>query len=163
MTTALQAEINPVILRHDRSVGAESETISSIYDEYLRAVNRTASWQTIIPLIVELEETFNECLYKGWDGYGARPLSIGAYTDALSFLQTLPPHSPTPSVVPEPSGGIGLEWISNEHERFVISFDGSGTYAYAGIFVNGARVRGIESLSDTFPKTLRDFILRLFS
>lgn len=158
----LQAEYFPFLPNYNSGVSAESKTLASIHDEFNWAVSKTSFGQRVLPIFSELEEVFIECLYDGWDGYDARPLSIAAYTDALSFLRLLPTNFYAPDIVPEPSGGIGLEWISPNSGRFIISFDGSGTYAYAGIYNSGARVRGIEPMSDSFPKEIKTFIARLF-
>ena len=163
MNGSIQADYFVLIPFYNPGVSAESETLASIHDEFNYEVSITSFGQKMLSPLTDLEEVFIECLDEGWDGYDARPVSIAAYTDALNFLRILPMNYYTPDIVPEPSGGIGLEWISDDNERFVISFDGSGTYAYAGIFLGGSRVRGIESLGHTLPKMLRDFITRLFS
>jgi len=162
MSNPSQIEYLRLILPTNPGVSPESETLTSIHDEFNYAVSRTSFGQRMLPPFCDLEEVFIECLDDGWDGYDARPLSIAAYTDALNFLRLIPTSFCAPDIVPEPSGGIGLEWISSDAGRFIISFDGSGTYAYAGIYNTGARARGIEPMSDSFPKEIKNFIARLF-
>lgn len=158
----LPAEYIEILPHYNSGVSAESKALALIHAEFNQAISKTIFGQLLIPLLTDLEEVFLECLDEGWDGYNARPLSIASYTDALNFLRLIPTNIYAPDIVPEPSGGIGLEWISSDTGRFVLSFDGSGTYAYAGIFKSGARVRGIEPMSNSFPKELKDFITRLY-
>lgn len=158
MSGILPAEYFRILPHYNTGVSVESKMLASIHDDFNQAVSKTIFGQRL----TELNEVFLECLDEGWDGYSARPLSIASYTDALNFLRLIPTNIYAPDIVPEPSGGIGLEWISSEAGRFVLSFDGSGTYAYAGIFKTGARVRGIEPMSNLFPKELKDFITRLY-
>lgn len=158
MSGLLPAEYFRILPHYNTGVSAESKVLASIHAEFNQAVSKTIFGQRL----TELNEVFLECLDEGWDGYNARPLSIASYTDALNFLRLIPTNIYAPDIVPEPSGGIGLEWISSDTGRFVLSFDGSGTYAYAGIFKSGARVRGIEPMSNLFPRELKDFITRLY-
>lgn len=162
MITPHPPEINPLILFYNPGVSDESITLGSIYDEFIQGIGKTTSGQRIIPMVNDLVEVFNECLEEGWDGYDAQPISIGAYSDALTFLQLLPTSSPPPDVVPEPDSSIGLEWSNQESSRFLVSFDGSGTFAYAGIFSGGNNTHGIESIKDSFPRAIQDFINRLY-
>ena len=162
MISPSQIEYLRLILPNNPGVSNESETLTSIHIEFNYAVDRTSFGQRMLAPLSDLEEVFIECLNVGWDGYDARPLSIAAFTDARNFIRLLPTNISAPEIVPEPAGGIGLEWISPNSGRFIISFDGSGTYAYAGIYNSGARVRGIELMSDSFPKELNNFIARLF-
>ena len=113
-------------------------------------------------LINEIKELLSECSEKGWDGYSAEPLSITAYAGALRFLQMWPPSFPTPEVVPEPDGSIGLEWYKSRGNVFIISFDGSSSLAYAGIISGTNKTRGTEVFADSIPETIQNAVARLF-
>ncbi len=158
MSGILPAEYFRILPHYNTGVSAESKMLASIHDDFNQTVSKTISCQRL----TELNEVFLECLDEGWDGYNARPLSIASYTDALNFLRLIPTNIYAPDIVPEPSGGNGLEWVSFDTGRFVFRFCGRGTFAYAGIFKSGARVRGIEPMSNSFPKELKDFIARLY-
>jgi len=50
-------------------------------------------------------------LPRGWDSYGAKPLTPTALRRMLGLLPLLlPDDAPEPSVVPTRDGGIQLEW-----------------------------------------------------
>lgn len=158
-----QRIINPFVFYYNPGVSPESDHLMRSYNEVNLDISRTNSGQRLIPLVAGLDEVFVECLEEGWDGYDARPVSIGAYTDIKSFLQLLPPQYSNPDIVPEPDGGMGLEWANNDTGRFVVSFDGSGTFAYAGIFTDSSTTHGIEVIKDSLPRVIQDFINRILA
>jgi len=46
-----------------------------------------------------------------WNSHGARPVDLKAFELALNFLlQTMESHTPLPTVVPLPRGGIQMDW-----------------------------------------------------
>src|SRR5881396_3717871 len=57
-----------------------------------------------------LRQIYRECLEPNWDGYGALPVSEGAYWLAHQFLEALPLGTPPPSFGAEPDGQFTLEW-----------------------------------------------------
>lgn len=80
----------------------------------------------------ELEEVFKECIDGDWDGEGAPPISIGAFTDAQNFLRKIPSDLSLPNILPEPDGTIGLEWRISKDDYIIINFIGTGYFSAIG-------------------------------
>lgn len=54
-------------------------------------------------------------LPPNWNSYGSAPVSTLAIQRAYQFLlHALPPSTPTPSIVPTPSGCVQLEWHQDD-------------------------------------------------
>lgn len=109
-----------------------------------------------------LWEVFKDCSEANWDGYNARPISDKAFLEALKLLQLLPAYLPSPEIVPEPTGEMGLEWYKGNQFVFVMSLSGNNTITYAGMFGPGIETHGTESFSESLPRTVIENIRRLF-
>ena len=110
----------------------------------------------------QLLDTFIRCSAKGWDGYGALPISNRAHSEAKTFLEALPTWIPLPEIVPEPDGGIGLEWFGGSHRVFVVSISGDNTITYAGLIGMGNKIHGIKVFNDSIPTIIIDSINEIF-
>ncbi len=121
------------------------------------------TWNRLGEAIANLKETFQDCSSVNWDGYGAQPVSASAYTEALAFLNALPPHIPIPEVVPEPDGSIGFEWENGANRVFTASLSGKGSIVYAGLIGKGTKTHGTETFDDAIPPSTIQTIQRLFS
>jgi len=101
----------------------------------------------------ELVDVFVQRLDENWDGYGAEPLNIGAFTEATRFIDFLPDNYQMPEASPEPSGSIGLEWYYDELNIISIGFHGNGRASYAAI-INGLPRDGDFYLNGGLPKSI---------
>ena len=93
----------------DASVGAIGPALS--FEKFARHYETpTAAWQVdIVRQLLRLRE-----LPRGWDGYGAPPLSPDAAWFTIELLgKIMRPRTPVPHVVPSSVGGIQIEW----HEK----------------------------------------------
>jgi hypothetical protein len=62
-------------------------------------------------------------LEEGWDGYGAKPISIPVIKDALVFLSSFPAEFPLPSLSYSADDEILLSW-EKDGDRYDLSFYG---------------------------------------
>jgi hypothetical protein len=106
---------------------------------------------------------FLESNRPDWDGYGAKPLSPDACTEAVKFLSNLPITFPMPHIIAEPDGDLVLEWYVKQRHLFVLGFSGKGVITYNGIFGQNAKVHGCEPLTDELPQIVSESIRRLLA
>ena len=116
-----------------------------------------------IPIFQDIYNLYKECSEENWDGYGAEPISIGAYLEAVKLAELLPSSSPVPEVVPEPNGEIAFEWYRGKRFVFVVSVGGNNVINYAGLFGSSTRAYGSEYFGDKLPSSVIGNIQRLFS
>lgn len=113
--------------------------------------------------LTSLEEIIVECSAEGWDGYDAAPVSDDAYDEAKRLLESLPLATfPMPEIVPEPDGGIGLEWYKGKRQVFVVSLRRMNEIVYAGLY-GLSRTYGTEYFGTSLPRVIIDNLKRLFS
>lgn len=109
-----------------------------------------------------LKELYRECSAENWDGYGAKPVSEDSIKEAFKFIQMrLFPLFPTPQILAEPSGEVGLEWYKDRKMIFAISFNGKGMITYAGIFGSN-KIHGEEYFGDSIPSRIIENLRRLY-
>lgn len=109
-------------------------------------LSRDAAWR-------DLREIIGETAKPGWDGGDARPLSrraLDALTDA--FL-TLTPHVPIPEIVPEPDGGVAMQWSGGRARSLIVSFGPDGSIYYA-VHVPDHRESGRRCFDTSIPQDL---------
>lgn len=109
-----------------------------------------------------LIETYKDCSYENWDGYGAKPVNIDSVNEAREFISLIPSFFPKPEIVAEPSGEIGLEWYKGRNKIFAVSFNGKKTIAYAGLFGSN-KTHGIEYFKGSIPQIIIENLRRLYS
>jgi hypothetical protein len=108
----------------------------------------------------ELYAVAEECRTPDWDGYGAEPVSEGAYRLAYHFLEALPPGTPGPSIGAEPDGHLTLEWYRSPHHILSVSVSPEGDLHYAAL-VGPNKAYGTEAFFEDVPNTIVDLIRRL--
>jgi len=115
------------------------------------------------PALESLDEVYEECSEANWDGYDAAPISLEAYFEASKLLRIIPNSYPMPDILPEPDGGIGLEWYKDRVFSFVISVSGKNIITYVGLFGKNNETYGTENFPDSVPKVVLNSLKRLFS
>lgn len=109
-----------------------------------------------------LDEIFNKCSKKNWNGYNAPPIRKKVYKEAKKIIENLPPNIPMPDIVPEPDGDIGLDWYKEEHFGFTISVSGNNKINYAGVFGEGNTTSGNMYFKESIPSIIIYHIEFLF-
>ena len=113
-------------------------------------------------ILKTLDNIFNECSKKNWNGYNAPPLRKKAYNEARKIIEELPPNIPMPDIVPEPDGDIGLDWYREKHFGFTISVSGNNKINYAGVFGEGNTTSGNMCFKESIPFVIIKHIEFLF-
>ena len=101
----------------------------------------------------ELWEVFEETSSPGWDGDDARPLSRRAKDALVDALFTLTPHVPIPEIVPEPDGGVAMEWSNGSARSLIVSFGPDGGLYFA-VQIPGRRESGRRPFDTQLPSDL---------
>jgi hypothetical protein len=109
-----------------------------------------------------LSEIYLEYSQENWDGYGAAPISPGAYEEAKKLLRLLPPYIRMPDILVEPAGDIAFEWWKSSGQVFVLSVRGKHKISYAGIS-GGDKSYGTVYFGETFPLVIYEHLRRLLS
>lgn len=138
----------------------EKET-DSITDTTKLNLEGTIDWTD--SALKNLDEVYDECSAENWDGYDAQPISREAYFEASKLLRILPNSFPMPDILPEPGGGIGLEWYKNKGFSFVVSVSGKNIITYVGLFGKNNEAYGTEDFTDSVLKVILNSLKRLFS
>ena len=129
---------------------------------FSQAWSRVIHWFVPELVLDELDDIYKECSTKDWDGYGAVPIIETTYREAETVIRSLPSFVPPPDILPEPDGGIGLDWDKGEGFSFTISVSGKNVLTYAGLFGENNETYGTEILSGILPKVILDNLERLF-
>ena len=110
-----------------------------------------------------LDDIYERCSEVGWDGYESMPIRREVYKEANKVLSMLPVLSlPMPEILPEPDGGLGIEWYKDKGFSFTISVCGKSIITYAGLFGENSETHGTEPLSSSIPEVILDHLRRLF-
>jgi len=110
-----------------------------------------------------LDEIYEECSGANWDEYNAQPISREKYSEASKLLRMLPNSFPVPDILPEPDGGIGLEWYQDKDFSFAISITGKNIITYVGQFGKNNQIYGTETFTDSVSDVILNGLKRLFS
>jgi hypothetical protein len=113
-----------------------------------------------------LDEVLSVCLessQEDWDGYGAQPLDFSAVTNALRFYNDHLCLLPFPEVNAEADGDLALSWSGTSGSIFAMSFSKSKNFNFAGVFSDGTRIRGVESVDSVDVKLLEKYISKATS
>lgn len=73
---------------------------------------------------------------------------------AVAFARLLPRALPIPEVAPDPDGEISFDWTGKSGKMFSVSIGSDGRISYAGRFGDNSKIRGIEQLSEVFPREI---------
>jgi hypothetical protein len=142
-----------------------SEESRDIYSRIVRILEerrRPISYSWRDTLRDELDEILQECSKPAWDGYDAEPISLESAVVAQEFINVLPENVQTPSLVPEPSGEIALEWRAGDQKYFSVSMSGDGL-TYAGIFGGYCKKYGEERFFGKIPATISHILTHYFA
>jgi len=112
-------------------------------------------------LIDEISQISQSCEKHGWDGYDAEPISSESAVRAAQLIKLLPNSIQNPSVVPEPSGDISLEWRSDDQKNFSLGVSGQ-SLVYAGIFGGSSKAYGEERFSRDLPSKVLEILTSYF-
>lgn len=154
---ALVGGFRPLV---DRSQSPEGKRLSELWEqvsEHAEVTGRAAKAQAALQTAVA------GALEADWDGYGARPVTRGAYERGKAFLELLPVVAPVPAIGVIPDGGISFEWGELPTWTFSVVVRSGAMLTYAGLFgVNKAH--GTELFfDDEIPKTILDNLSRILS
>lgn len=136
-----------------RSVNAEIERIKD-------AVTLAESIHG--PAIREFNNTFVECGFENWDGYGAMPLRAEIRPRAQSFFKKCLEYFPAPFCGATPSGMLMLEWVLAQDRRFMVTISEKDKISYAGLFGEGETVKGTQSYIQDIPGEISRNLNRLY-
>jgi len=103
--------------------------------------------------MMELQELFEEASHAGWDGRDARPLSRRAKDALVDALLTLTPQVPIPEIVPEPDGGVAMEWSGGRKRSLIVSFGPDGVLYFVAR-IPGRRDSGRRLFDAQLPPDL---------
>jgi hypothetical protein len=82
------------------------------------------------------------------------PVSDETARKAVAFAMLLPRALPIPEVAPDPDGEISFDWAGKSGKMFSVSIGADGRISYAGRFSDKSKIRGIEQLSEVFPREI---------
>ncbi len=94
-----QARLTPEFRLLEQTQQAMREAFAHSYTVGMQAV------------LDELEQVWQECRRKDWDGQGARPLTGRAKEAAIEFLKAFPPGTAAPEVGADPLGYFSFSWM----------------------------------------------------
>ena len=158
MTTV--ATTSSVIQRHSPSRSARYEWVAA---RICSGDSQSITWQLDNKAFDTVAAVFRESNRPDWDGYGAKPVSPEACTEAVKFISNLPVTFPMPQVIAEPDGDLALEWYVKKSHLFVIGFSGKGSISYNGVFGQDTKIHGCEPLTDELPRVVCESIRRLLA
>ena len=128
-------------------------------------LKEAASNQPSILALKQLKSIYEECSVDGWDGYGAKPISLDAFLEASEFLKMIDDDDASfsmPDISPEVDGGIEFEWYNKTGSELTFSFDGNKIITYSGIFADNAETLGTEPLGREISRALKEKIFRVY-
>jgi hypothetical protein len=111
--------------------------------------------------IAEVWSVAAEASEPDWNGEGALAVDPMTASNAVIFIQSLPPSVPMPEVSPEPDGGISLDWIESRARVFSVSIGSKQSLPFAWLDGN-ARGYGVLSFDgEETPNRVLDEISRI--
>lgn len=137
----------------DQSKKLESEL--SLLWERLRTL-----WQR--NFFQQIGEVYRECSVEGWDGYGAKAISMEAVKSIITIVMQLPLWIQTPEIVPTPVGRLGLEWYAPEGSTFVLEPSGEGKLNYVALLSSGEKISGTSAAGMTIPEIAMQILAHHF-
>ena len=112
-------------------------------------------------LSVELDNVMLDCHKSGWDGYGAKAISLDAYRIARRFIYSLPAGVPRPSLSADPDGCVTFEWQLSPRRLVLVSVHPDYRIDYAALF-GSAKSYGTEPFFDRLPVGIFDLVRRVY-
>lgn len=112
-------------------------------------------------LQTQLDSLFLECCCEGWDGYGAQPVSVEAYSAAHRFICSLPAGFPMPELAADPDGCVNFDWHVSLSRTLVVSVHPDFRVDFAAL-IGAAKIYGSEPFfSCELPASVRDLVRRV--
>lgn len=105
----------------------------------------------------ELYKMVKQCSVENWDGYGATPVTLETFRQAINALETLPLGTIAPTVGAEPDGHITLEWYKTPRRTLSVSISPEGELHYAALLGQKKRC-GTEPFCGEVPDVIMDII-----
>ncbi len=155
------ATLDPAILWSGEGVSEESRRIRELVREISAQRRRPASFAWRGSLLDQVWEILQTCANQGWDGYDAKRISGESGSRAAQLIELLPEGIQIPSVVPEPTGDISLEWRTDDKKHFSLSVTGPAL-VYAGIFGGSFKSYGEERFFRVLPRTILEILTSYF-
>ena len=142
------------------SAGGADDPLRRVLADTKRALRQAASSAQSLALS-SLARVLEECTQPGWDGYGARAVSVQVAKRVEEFLDALPFAISSPEIVPEPDGELAVDWDFGPNLQLSISIGESGPLHFAGV-IGEQRVRhGTEPFEGMVGGDLLHYILDL--
>jgi hypothetical protein len=138
-------------------LGNELKKLILVATEHAR--NNATDWRTLTRALIE--EVALECQAPGWDGYGAKPISLNAKAEAQRLVDLLPFWISAPDAVPDPDGEMALSWDFGPGHVFTLSVNSTGVLSYAGLLGDGVKRHGMEPFKSDVPKAILEAIEEL--
>jgi hypothetical protein len=107
-----------------------------------------------------IDEVALECNAAGWDGYGAKAVTVAAVAHACAFADALDSGLPAPEVGAEPDGVLTFEWYRSTRQTLSVSVHADGILHYAALF-GPERICGTEVFQARMPQVLNELITRI--
>ncbi len=137
-----------------------TEILMGVLGHLSSAVSAAGPIESALEDLLDIVAT---CSEDNWDGYGAMAITPEAVDEAFGFIDALPSAVSSPSIVPEPSGAIGLQWGDGRSKDFVASLSGRGKAIFSGLLGGGTKIHGVARLAGTIPEDILQILVRHFS
>lgn len=161
--STMQASIGPIagLITPNRS-NAQSESarrLTELQEEIREHLLTSFSVrETRGRLLADLERLRREASRKGWDGYGALPVSPDSCDFARGFIKALPTEAPLPELSADPDGEVSLDWQFGGRRALTVSIGATGRCTYAWVLGQRSN-RGTDWIEDEIPASIA-FALR---
>lgn len=126
----------------------------------VRRIDFSEAGETVAKRLLDLLR-----LPPGWDGYGARPVSLSAASRAASVatgaLKLRASALPEPFIAPTPDGGLQLEWKSPQGKELILEIPpgpGEPTFLLVEPTTSGEERETQGTIGQ--PHSLRELLLR---
>lgn len=111
--------------------------------------------------VASIYDLYERCGTPNWDGDGAAAISSDAVDEAEQLIYLIPSSIPIPEFVPEPTGGIALEWYQGRDRLYLLSVSGAKSIEFAALMGRGNEFHGRVNFEGSLPVIVLDH-LKLF-
>lgn len=152
--------------RTDRSViyqvdGGSLSKVASELRERLAEALAPHSSATFGQRRWDLEAACSEASKPNWDGYGAEPVSLKTFRQAVRFLESIPLTIPNPEISVDPDGEVSFTWSRSPRQVFSVSIGEDGRLSYSGLH-GDSTIYGTEWFHDALPDAVEAAMARVF-
>lgn len=153
----------PMFYYRNSGVSSDAKDIRDKSDELKQKFARTISFGDKLSRILEdLIKIHKEYTKQNWNGYGAKPIDIQSYENALRFAMSLPTNIPSPEVEVIPNGKVLFTWSEGKRKLFSVIIGNMNELSYAGLY-GATNTYGVEYFSDSIPETIINNIGKIYS